>query len=318
VVALSADLLSLRAHDARDGHALGPPIRFEEEVRTWEVSPDGRRVATAHGLSDTSFGHDSTLEVHDLESGAQVGKTVHFDDAVLSLAFDAEGRRLASGRVDGDARVWDAATLEPLSPPLPNELEVLSVGFSPDGRRLVTGCGSETNTDRKGSATIWSLDQSRAELNTPRFDGGVRIARFSRDGTAIACVGGNGETGLFDSRSGLAISPRLVGGPDPRCLVFSPDGQRLLEVDAEGKAFVWAVGGDADEPADLAILEAELWVGARMDESLQLRRLSPEEYQERRARWAREAQAHARTCRYPAANFWLARQANAEKALNAP
>ena len=64
--------------------------------------------------------------------------------------FSRDGRRLATASEDGTARVWDAATGEPVTPLLPHggarqepsssayHSEVPQVSFSPDGRRLIT------------------------------------------------------------------------------------------------------------------------------------------------------------------------------------
>lgn len=61
---------------------------------------------------------------------------------------------------DDAARVWDAATGQPLTPPLPHTGSINSAAFSPDGRRLVTAC-------EDGKARIWELptdDRPTADL----------------------------------------------------------------------------------------------------------------------------------------------------------
>jgi len=44
------------------------------------------------------------------------------------------------GHSDGTAQVRDAATMQPLGPPLRHEYAILSVAISPDSSLLVTGC----------------------------------------------------------------------------------------------------------------------------------------------------------------------------------
>ena len=46
----------------------------------------------------------------------------------------------ASGSMDKTARLWDAATGQPLTPPLAHSNWVTWVAFSPDGATLATAC----------------------------------------------------------------------------------------------------------------------------------------------------------------------------------
>jgi WD40 repeat protein len=50
--------------------------------------------------------------------------------------------------------VWEIATGQPMTPPLPHGDEVYWVSFSPDGRTLLTAC-------RDGTARLWDLDPDR-------------------------------------------------------------------------------------------------------------------------------------------------------------
>ena len=61
------------------------------------------------------------------------------DDAVLSAAFSPDGKRIVTASSDKTARVWDAATGQPIGEPLKGHDDaVSSAAFSPDGTRIVT------------------------------------------------------------------------------------------------------------------------------------------------------------------------------------
>ena len=70
---------------------------------------------------------------------------------VGAVAFSPDGKTILTGSADpnplnfagpkGQARLWDASTGTALGDPLPHRLWVLSVAFSPDGTRFLTGGG---------------------------------------------------------------------------------------------------------------------------------------------------------------------------------
>lgn len=59
-------------------------------------------------------------------------------DVVNSLAFDQRGLRLATGAEDGQARVWDVASAQPLTDSIAHARAVRSVLLSATGRTLIT------------------------------------------------------------------------------------------------------------------------------------------------------------------------------------
>ncbi len=71
------------------------------------------------------------------------------EDYVNHAAFSPDGRRVLTASGDNTARVWDAATGQPITPPMKHEDNVSHAAFSPDGRRVVTASGIR----RRGSGT---------------------------------------------------------------------------------------------------------------------------------------------------------------------
>ncbi|HEU5060920.1 MAG TPA: WD40 repeat domain-containing protein, partial [Kofleriaceae bacterium] len=75
----------------------------------------------------------------DLASGKPLAEMVGHAGDVASCRFARDGNLVATGSLDGTARIWDPATGDLLSVITAGGLEVMSVGFSPDGGRLVVG-----------------------------------------------------------------------------------------------------------------------------------------------------------------------------------
>jgi tetratricopeptide (TPR) repeat protein len=84
------------------------------------------------------------------------------EDEVWHAAFSPDGRCIVTASRDKTARVWDAATGQPVSPPMKHEGRVWHAAFSPDGRRSVTASEDKT-------ARVW--DAATDQPIKPREDG---------------------------------------------------------------------------------------------------------------------------------------------------
>jgi hypothetical protein len=86
--------------------------------------------------------------------------------------------RVVTASDDKTARVWDATTGQPLTPPLEHQSRVVSAAFSPDGTRVVTASLDKT-------ARVW--DGATGKPLTPPLEhqGLLSSAAFSPDGTHV-------------------------------------------------------------------------------------------------------------------------------------
>ena len=114
----------------------------------------------------------------------------------------------------GEVRVRDAATGQPIGPPLPHIEPVLGVAWSPDGSLLLTAC-------RDKQARLWDAATSKPigelmKLGMP----GASSAQFSPDGRRILTVPSRNplaqvwEARVWDAMTGKAIGQpmKLEGG----------------------------------------------------------------------------------------------------------
>src|SRR5262249_5499299 len=106
---------------------------------------------------------------------------------VWSVALSADGRTALTGSTDKTARLWDAATAEPLGRPLEHALPVWAAVFSPDGTKVLTATSDWDGNECRGH--LWDVATGKELLSTPPVAGRVTLAAFLPDGEAFLVVG---------------------------------------------------------------------------------------------------------------------------------
>lgn len=193
----SADTLQLL--HTFEGHSM--------PVASVAFSPDGRRIISG------SF--DGTIRVWDVETGQSLASLNGQAHPIVSVAVSPNGRKIASVSVDdGKVRIWDAdsgALLETLEAPkrasphgLPDFL--LSIAFSPDGRRLAAGASSRF-------LEVWDLEQAQSPRSLPGHLSLIPTVSFSPDGRRLASGGLFDKTvRLWDVETGRLLATSLSVG----------------------------------------------------------------------------------------------------------
>ena len=111
---------------------------------------------------------------------------------IASMTFSPDGRRIVIADSDGTARVWNADTGAPVTPPLRHGDGVSSAAFSHDGLLVVTASWDKT-------ARVW--DAATGQPITPPLNhkGPVECAMFTPDDRAVRTAGHTREDGFIGS-----------------------------------------------------------------------------------------------------------------------
>src|SRR5262249_31340691 len=154
---------------------------------------------------------------------------------VRDVFFSPDGRRFVTSCPQaGKSQVWDAATGQPVTPPLLHP-GLQCTRMSPNGERLVT-------VGQDGAAVLGGLTkQTRA--GPLRHAGPVVDAAFSNDDRFVATACKAHYAQVWDATTGKQVTSPLRH-PEPYTVpsvAFSPDGKHVATGCGDGFVRVWNV-----------------------------------------------------------------------------
>jgi WD40 repeat protein len=174
----------------------------------------------------------------DASHGVTAGGVVLTSDAITG------GRVAYLGSSDKRALIWEMKDGKQRLALAGHQWAVLSVDWSPDGGRIVTGSWD-------GSTRIWNAadGQTMLTLKDERL-GAIKAVAFSPDGRRVATVGNQGWAGVWDCASGRMTCSFGLATNETVQVAFSPDNRRIITAAGEETAHVW----EADSGRELLIL----------------------------------------------------------------
>jgi WD40 repeat protein/serine/threonine protein kinase len=217
-------------------------LRTDLAERSWHpiaMSADGGRVAVGSG---------SGVRVLDVNSGKTVVTLPGHVGGAGTVVFSPDGSLIASSARYGDVavRLWSASTGDQIANfrGTPVEGTIVSLAFSPDGKRLFAG-------DRNGEARVWDVPTLAGELirQTPHPYSSIAL---SPDGSRIA-MKHPGTVEIWDALSGEQVLSWKTAS-EQYCygdlcylshdltydsVAYSPDGSRIAAAMRDGSISIW-------------------------------------------------------------------------------
>jgi WD40 repeat protein/tRNA A-37 threonylcarbamoyl transferase component Bud32 len=221
-----------RLWSAASGRPLTPPLKHQGEVKAVAFSPDGKAVLTASE-------HEARL--WSAASGQPLTPPLRHKRGMNAVAFSPEGRAVLTGGgaffaegqvlLMGEARLWSAATGQPLGPPMRHQREVKAVAFSPDGKAVLTGSADQT-------ARLWSAATGQPLCLPLQHQDSVDAVAFSPDGKVVLTT--SEDARLWSAATGQPLGQGLWHGSGISGAAFSPDGKAVLTGSGDKTARLWS------------------------------------------------------------------------------
>ncbi|EUC56394.1 tyrosine kinase family catalytic domain protein [Rhizoctonia solani AG-3 Rhs1AP] len=290
---VSGSYQTIRIWDAKSPSAVGEPLTGHSNwVYSVACSPLGNVIASGSS--------DRTIRLWDVNTRRQLG-AIKGDHHFCSVAFSPDAKLIASGCNYSSSspsacsvQLWDVQNMTAAADPFQGHTAtVLSVQFSPDSTRVVSGSIDKTirvwdverattgvgllegHTKRvlsvafspdgsqivscslDGTIRLWDACEGRMIGNPYKGHSyGIHSIAFSPCGTYVASGGDDDTVRLWDVRTGRQVDQPYEEHTAPvNSVAFSPCGQYVVSGSSDAKVMIRRVLGNITEPSNVLDLQ---------------------------------------------------------------
>ncbi len=192
-----------------------------------KLSPDGKYVLPI------KVNHDSVASVYSIESMTSEFQLIGHNQPINEAFYSQNQKYIVTinSSIPPLAKVWKAENGEFLYDFTIQTLGFWTVGFSPNGNKIIT-------TTYEGDIQVWNASDGKLIYSLEGHDGWYTTAQFSPNGKSIVSVSSDGTIKVWDLLSGQLVYD-LDGHDGHVRAQFSRTGDYLLTVGAGGKAIIW-------------------------------------------------------------------------------
>ena len=198
---------SIQLWDAETGQGL---LHVPFRAHHVSFSTEGRRLM--------GIGADSSMKTWDVRTGAELGSFQGRDRYQGPIAVSRTGELLISGDSTGAVEIWETAPAE-RTLELPLREWGYTVGFSPDGKQIVSGSSHVL--------TIWNAVTGELIRAIPGHSGTVHTVAFHPNGRQVLSASWDGCIKLWDVDTGEELLKVPGGTRQYDSISFSPRGDRF-------------------------------------------------------------------------------------------
>jgi serine/threonine protein kinase/WD40 repeat protein len=231
-----------------------------DDIEAAAFSPDGRMILTVDDNEGTRLwvAEEGGLSLRwtafsctKLERGLRRERL--WNGAGNVVAFSPDGKTFLAGggagakpkHIDVEKEGEGVAQLldlegKPIGPPLPHPTPVQALAFSPDGTKLLTGCGNSPTSAIAGcEARLWDAASGRLIGAPFPHQGPVIAVAFSPDGKTILTGSADRYARLWDVATAKTFCPPLAHPSAVRAVAFDRTGHIVLTGSEDGTARLW-------------------------------------------------------------------------------
>jgi WD40 repeat protein len=219
---------TVEVQDAASSTIIGPGMVVSNLAKVLVLDDGKTMISVAEG---------DLLQRWVIPTGTAIGPAFQHRERIVSAFISPDGTRIGAWSTNY-VSVWDLSSGREMFRPIKPGVPLSYATFSPDSSLLVVcyiGDGFA-----KCAAHLYNVADGKSLPFQLNHDDGVIFAAFSRDGRRIVTASEDFTARVWDSRTGIQLTPPLKHADQVRMAVFSPDGKWILTASSDRTARIWS------------------------------------------------------------------------------